>query len=302
MTKMFVSYSHKQGEWVWDRLVPCLKAGGVEVLIDRERFEAGKGVLGQMDSVQGQAEKHLLFLSPDYLASDYCTHEMKRAIADDSDFTKGTVIPVVIETCQLPDRIKRPNPLYVDLRTEAEDAWDLLQNACGIDLGVGAMHWLAVRDELRRDLKLDRSVNLVVSGTDVAWREIIDHLNGSSATAMITVDLYSAQTIERPELLACMLGQSVGSLPPIPRDLAGFQQTLEARPGPSRVALTHFDHVRHRDYRTDYFTTLRHLVTEKRKLTLLIQSRAPFTALLDADASSIMSQLAIKTVELKGRK
>ncbi len=69
MTKVFVSYCHAQGEWVWDRLVPVLKAGGAEVLIDRERFEAGKAIFGQMDAVQDQAERQLLVLSPEYLAS-----------------------------------------------------------------------------------------------------------------------------------------------------------------------------------------------------------------------------------------
>ncbi len=44
--KVFVSYSHKQGTWVWERLVPVLRAGGVDVRIDRERFEAGKSVIG----------------------------------------------------------------------------------------------------------------------------------------------------------------------------------------------------------------------------------------------------------------
>ena len=38
--KVFVSYSHAQGEWVLDRLVPCLKAGGAGVLIDVERWES----------------------------------------------------------------------------------------------------------------------------------------------------------------------------------------------------------------------------------------------------------------------
>jgi len=41
---VFVSYSHKQGDWVWDRLMSCLKAGGTEVLIDRERVDSRKGL------------------------------------------------------------------------------------------------------------------------------------------------------------------------------------------------------------------------------------------------------------------
>lgn len=57
--KVIVSYSHKQGEWVLDRLVPVLKAGGAEVLIDEERFTAGKAVRGQTDAVQAQADINL---------------------------------------------------------------------------------------------------------------------------------------------------------------------------------------------------------------------------------------------------
>ena len=78
------SYSHRQGQWVWERLVPILRAAGcAEVLIDRERFRAGRGVKGQMDATQNQADVSLLVLTPDYLASDYCRHEMTRALATD---------------------------------------------------------------------------------------------------------------------------------------------------------------------------------------------------------------------------
>lgn len=50
--RIFTSYSHRQEDWVLERLAPCLTAGGVEVLIDRERFRVGHGVVGQMDAVQ----------------------------------------------------------------------------------------------------------------------------------------------------------------------------------------------------------------------------------------------------------
>lgn len=41
MTKVFISYSHKQGIWVLDRLVPVLR-GGAEILIDTVRFQMSR--------------------------------------------------------------------------------------------------------------------------------------------------------------------------------------------------------------------------------------------------------------------
>lgn len=84
--KIFISYCHKQEDWVWQRLKPCLDAGGAEVLIDRDHFKAGIKTVSQMDDAQNRADASLLVLTPDYLASDHCLHEMRRAIARDPDF------------------------------------------------------------------------------------------------------------------------------------------------------------------------------------------------------------------------
>ena len=59
MMRIFVSYSHQKRDWVCGRLVPCLEAGGAEVLIDNRHFSVGMGVVGQMDSLQDSADKHL---------------------------------------------------------------------------------------------------------------------------------------------------------------------------------------------------------------------------------------------------
>jgi len=79
---------------VHDKLEPCLKAGGAEVLIDHRRFVAGPTVVGQMDAAQDQAERHVLVLSEEYLASAMCRHEMERAIALDPKFSRQLVLPV----------------------------------------------------------------------------------------------------------------------------------------------------------------------------------------------------------------
>jgi len=81
--KVFVSYSHAQTDWVQDRLVPVLEAGGASVFVDYRHFAAGHTVIGQMDTYQDQADWHLLVLSEQYVASDYCRHEMERAVDAD---------------------------------------------------------------------------------------------------------------------------------------------------------------------------------------------------------------------------
>jgi hypothetical protein len=99
---VFISYCHVQGAWVLDRLLPCLQAGGTDVRIDRDRYEAGKVVLGQMDATQDEAESSVLVLSPEYLVSPYCLHEMRRAIARDPQFHHGTIVPLQRVACPLP--------------------------------------------------------------------------------------------------------------------------------------------------------------------------------------------------------
>ncbi len=93
--KVFISYNHKQVDWVKNRLVPCLEAGGAEALVDYKKFGAGKAIIGQMDATQDSADLHLLTLTEEYLASDYCQHEMNRAVARDPQFQKGVVLPVI---------------------------------------------------------------------------------------------------------------------------------------------------------------------------------------------------------------
>ena len=141
--KVFVSYRHTHREWVFDNLVPCLWAGGAEVLIDRAHFAPGKEIKGQGDNLQDRADVNLLVFTKDYFESDYCQHEMKRALERDPDFT-GKTVAVKIEDCDVPNEFK--SVLYLDLFSGSyAGQWEKLLKACGADLGTDAEHWLAVR-------------------------------------------------------------------------------------------------------------------------------------------------------------
>lgn len=201
--KVFVSYSHRQGDWVWSRLVPVLKAGGAEVLIDKERFQLGKAMVGQMDALQAQADRHVLVFSPDYLASPYRQHEMKKAVALDPGFALGLVVPVMREACSLPKPFPKTNPLYADLQDDAQaDVWDKLLQDCEVTgLGCDAPHWLTARDEIRRYLERNQSVNLVVNGDKANWRGLLEHLAVDCLPDLVRVDLQHPDTISREGLL-----------------------------------------------------------------------------------------------------
>jgi hypothetical protein len=300
-SKVFVSYSHRQGEWVWDRLVPVLRAGGAEVLIDRERFEAGRALLGQMDAVQDAAAVHLLVLSPDYLASAPCRHEMERAIARDPRFENGTVVPIQRVEVPLPDSIRLPDPLFANLVDDGAAApWDLLLRACGADLDTDVPSWLAARDDTRRFLERGQSVNLVVGGI-VAWRELLADLRRDELADLVQVDLGKPATFSRRGLVTEIL-RALGAttpVPPEPEDLGELDRVLSAR-SRSRLTLTHFDLAAHRTaYGLDLFAALRYLVMDSRKLVLLVQSRQPFMTL--SPPGGPLSEIALQTVEIRGR-
>jgi hypothetical protein len=307
--RVFVSYGHCQGKWVHDDLVPCLKAGGVEVAIDTERFTAGKGVYRQMDAEQDACEKTLLVFSPEYLASAPCQHEMNRAIARDPDFNQGLTIPVHLKDCALPDSLKKPDPVWVDLRKpRSEPGWKQLLDAVGADLGCPAPRWLDARDELETLLGRNCSVNLVVpkrgnGNGRPKWRELLDHLKERTFPTLACVNLERGSAATRPGLVNMVL-KAIGQEQPVPdkpHDLRALDEALDRAhgiaKGPPKLALTHFDMAAPRlgEYGIDLFAAIRSLV-EERRVVLLVQSHRAFVQLLPLDHP--LSLIQLETVEL----
>ena len=303
MTKVFISYNHQQGPWVLERLTPCLEAGGAEVLIDRQRFAVGQPVVGQMDAWQDQADRHLLILSPEYLNSRYCRHEMNRALQR-IKAQPDCVIPVLRHPCNLPKAFSGWNPLlYADLCDDRQaDPWAKVLQQCDADLGTTAPAWLTVRDNVAHYLQRNQSVNLVVDG-DVRWRELLEHIHSDHCPALVAVNLERGAAASRRAFLTEIL-RALGmpfNLPPKPEDLVEFERSLLAGQGVVQVALTHFDYAAHRhaEYGVDLFGSLRALMMDERKLVLLVQSRAPFRTLLPPN--HLFSKIDIKTVMLRER-
>jgi hypothetical protein len=296
--KVFVSYSHRQGEWVRDALVPVLSASGSDILIDWDRFKAGFTVVGQMDATQDKADRHLLLISRDYLASDYCLHEMNRALELDPAFAKGVVIPTKLDDSKLPRKIETANPLYVDLRNgDAADQWQLLIAQCGGELHMEAPTWLAALDKAERHLERHECVNLQVYG-DVDWRAWLDQLCQTRFRKLDIVDLENPAAVSRNGLITEMLrvtGRS-RAVPPPPDDLPELARAF-ADGRRSYIGFTHFHRVAERKhYGMDLFSSLRFMVMDMRRLVLLVQTRHPVATLLPPHHE--LSKIDFKTVEL----
>lgn len=297
--KVFVSYSHAQGDWVQDRLVPSLEAGGASVFVDYRHFVAGHPVIGQMDVWQDQAERHVLVLSDEYLASAYCRHEMDRAIAATAALGDGAVLPVRVTDAAVPAALAAL--IHVDLRDGARaDQWQRLLDACDAELGATAPDWLAARDEVRRKLRDDRSVNLVVPDPKVRWRALLHDLETRASLRFPRIDLDSGETASRQRLLETMLRQLgvPDEVPAPPDDLALFTRMLLGR-RQSRLTLVHFQAAGRQGYDEHFHAALRYLARDARKLVLLVQSRAEFRTLLPGWDDK--SEAFIDTVELKAR-
>jgi hypothetical protein len=300
----FISYSHKQGAWVWERLVPVLyTAGCAEVFVDKERFKAGYGVKGQMDALQDRADISLLVLTADYLKSEYCCHEMERALKADPDLSRGTLVPVLRDdggVKAFQNYSLQDPPLWVDIRDDrAEDPWALLLRSLQADkLRAASSHWLDVRDNLVRALRDQRSINLVIHGAP-NWRALLDHLQQEWLPTLAVIDLDAPSTITRDGLVreilsACGRGRDV---PRPPRDLTALNGLL-TQAEPLRLAFLHFENAAHRNkaYGVELFHALRYLM-EQRKLVLLVESRVHFRDLIPRDHP--LSNMNLATVELR---
>ena len=299
--KPFISYSHKQGDWVWDRLVPVLRAGGVEPLLDKDRFKAGLGVLGQMDRTQDQSDLSVLCLSADYYASQSCQHEMDRAIASDPHFANGTVIPVRLDDAPLPASVGAPDPIWVDMRKDSKsEPWRMLMDSCGSDFGTGcAVRWLDARDRVRQLVERGKSVCLLVTDGQPRWRELLNAAVAELPKPVRTIDLDAGSTKTRVGFINAILGRPARAVPANGPggELVELHEEVSAMSRPLTVVLDHFDHMS-TQFRgdADLFGPIRHLIMDQRKLVLVVQTRTPFARLLPSDHQ--LSSIDITTVEL----
>ena len=120
---VFISYSHKDEEWVRNVLLPTLEKQGLKVCIDYRDFIAGKPAIINMADASETSRHTLLVLSPRWDASEWTLYEGILSRTDDPAGLQRRTIPLLLEKCTPPKFISMLT--WVDFTNEKreKEAW-----------------------------------------------------------------------------------------------------------------------------------------------------------------------------------
>jgi hypothetical protein len=102
---VFISYSHHDKDWVYQRLLPSLEAAGLKVCIDFRDFEPGLPSLINMENAVEGSRKTLIVLTPAWVESEWTAFESLLIQTDDPAARQRRIIPLLLTPCQPPKRI-----------------------------------------------------------------------------------------------------------------------------------------------------------------------------------------------------
>ena len=100
MARVFVTYSHKDSEFV-EQLVADLESSGPSLVFDKRLLGPGDSLLRIFEEI-GTVGFYLAILSPHSVRSNWVKKELSVAVIREIEETGFKVIPVIKEQCQLP--------------------------------------------------------------------------------------------------------------------------------------------------------------------------------------------------------
>ena len=111
---VFISYSHRDKQWVDSVLVPNLRSNGLRVLTDDD-FVVGISAIENMSNAVKQSKRTLVVLTPDWVASEWTSYEGFLTTYVDPSGKAQRIIPVLLKACTPPDWIGFRTRTGVDL-------------------------------------------------------------------------------------------------------------------------------------------------------------------------------------------
>ncbi len=128
---VFISYSHKDEEWVVDTLLSALENAGLKVCIDFRDFVPGKPSRHNMRDACKESKYTVLVMTPAWMASEWTSFEGLLTFLHDPANKHLRTVPILFEKCDIPEDIQIFT--YVDfLRKDREAiAWKQLFTSLG---------------------------------------------------------------------------------------------------------------------------------------------------------------------------
>jgi len=101
---VFISYSHRDKQWVDSILVPNLRNNGLRVLTDDD-FAVGISAIENMSNAVKQSKRTLVVLTPDWVTSEWTSYEGFLTTYVDPSGKEQRIIPVLLKACTPPEWI-----------------------------------------------------------------------------------------------------------------------------------------------------------------------------------------------------
>jgi hypothetical protein len=102
---IFISYSHRDRDWVIDWLLPRLEEAGLRVCIDFRDFDVGVPSLVNMERAVERSCKTLIVLTPDWVRSEWTNFEGLLVQTGDPAGLRNRILPLMLKRCEPPKRI-----------------------------------------------------------------------------------------------------------------------------------------------------------------------------------------------------
>lgn len=102
---VFISYSHKDEDWVQNWLLARLEAAGLKVCIDFRDFDLGASALDNMEQAATISNKTLLVMTPNWVASEWSNFEALLTQTQDPAARRRRLIPLMLQKSDLPPRL-----------------------------------------------------------------------------------------------------------------------------------------------------------------------------------------------------
>jgi TIR domain-containing protein len=120
---VFISYSHKDEEWVVSTLLPRLENAGLKVCIDYRDFDVGTPSIVNMENAVETSRHTVTVLTPNWINSEWSDFESILTGTSDPAGRRRKLVPIMLINCEPPKRISMLT--WVDFkRKDREDiAW-----------------------------------------------------------------------------------------------------------------------------------------------------------------------------------